>query len=91
MALTPIPVKNPLELHWEWEGEREIPRDQTCGFPDCPTLHRLDLGRNYREENNQELNEAWPDGPGFLRIPTAQYPILRQEKKTSRKSRMSFL
>lgn len=50
MALTLIPVKNPLELHWEWEGEREICRDQTCRL--CCPLHGLDLGRNYREENN---------------------------------------
>lgn len=52
MTPTLIPVKNPLELHCEWEGEREIPRDQTCGFPAHPPFHALDLGKNYREENN---------------------------------------
>lgn len=52
MALTLIAVRNPLELHWEWEGEREIPRYKTCGFPAHPPFHGLDLGKNYREENN---------------------------------------
>lgn len=48
------------------------------------------LAANYRAENNHELNEAWPDGHGFLAIPTALYPILKQEKN-SRKARVSLV